>query len=313
MTYALAFRTPVDASTAKGRALYSPIARIVLFALIVVAIGLLLKIVLERLGMVGPHAARMQGISGALLMYLLTSITAYLVVTRMVERRWPAELLRGRRLLPDIAVGLLCGVGYISACAGVLWLAGAYSVVDVRRDIQFAGQLLVTGVGAGVFEEIVFRGVLFRMIEEGLGTWAALLSSALLFGFVHISNPGATAWSSVAIAIEAGLLLGMAYHVTRSLPLCMGIHAAWNFTQGAVYGSPVSGLRTKNSWLVPQFSGPEWLTGGAFGFEASVVSAGIGLGIATVLVILAQQRGTLVPWRPNRKAPAYHGVQAPAT
>lgn len=313
MTYALAFRTPADAPAAKRWALYSPLARFVLFALVVAAIGFLLKTALEPLGMIGPRAARLQGISSALLMYLLTSITAYLVVTRMVERRWPMELLRGRRLLPDIALGLVCGAAYISACAGALWLAGAYTVVDTRADIQFAGQLLITGIGAGVFEEIVFRGVLFRMIEEGLGTWAALLTSALLFGFVHISNPGATAWSSVAIAIEAGLLLGMAYHVTRSLPLCMGIHAAWNFTQGAVYGSPVSGMQTKNSWLVPQFSGPDWLTGGAFGFEASVVSAGIGLVIAATLMLLAQRRGTLVPWRPNRKAAAYHGVQAPAT
>ncbi|WP_427913771.1 CPBP family intramembrane glutamic endopeptidase [Ramlibacter sp. MMS24-I3-19] len=309
----MAFRTPDDASSVKRRALYSPVARAVLFGLIVVAIGFALRTGLAMIGVVGPNVTRMWGISAALMMYLLTSITAYLVVTRLVEGRWPKELLRGRRLLPDVAIGLLCGAAYISACAGALWLAGAYTVVGVRPDIQFAGLLLVTGVGAGVFEEIVFRGVLFRMIEEGLGTWAALLGSALLFGFVHIANPGATAWSSIAIAIEAGLLLGMAYHVTRSLPLCMGIHAAWNFTQGAVYGSPVSGLPTKNSWLIPQFSGPEWLTGGAFGFEASVVSAGIGLAIAAALVLVAQRRGTLVPWRPNRSAPAYHGVQAPAT
>ena len=67
--------------------------------------------------------------------------------------------------------------------------------------------------------------MLFRIVEEGLGTWWALAISALLFGAIHIANPGATLWSSAAIAIEAGLLFGLLYHVTRSLPLCMGVHA----------------------------------------------------------------------------------------
>jgi membrane protease YdiL (CAAX protease family) len=309
---AQAYRPPADAPKWKRIALYSPVARMVLFGLVVGLIGSLLSVALAKAGMLGKDVPRLQGISGVLLMYLLTSIPAYLVVTRVVEKRWPQELLRGRRLVPDLLLGILGGVAYISACAGALWLAGAYSVTDVRSDIQFAGNLLIAGLGAGVFEEIVFRGVVFRMVEEGLGTWAALLVSALLFGVVHIGNPNATAWSSVAIAIEAGLLFGMAYHVTRSLPLCMGIHAAWNFTQGSLYGSPVSGLPTKNSWLVPQFSGPEWLTGGLFGFEASVVAAFIGLALALALAALAHRRGTLVPWRPNRAAPAYHGVQATA-
>ena len=311
-TAVLAFHTPADAPTWQRRFLYSPPARIVLTLLLLALIGFVLFVPLRVLGWVGPTAPRAQGITGALLLYVLPSIAAYLLAARWLEKRRPAELLRGRNLPRDLAIGIACGAAYISACAGALWLAGAYRVVDVRTDIPFASTLLVAGVGAAVFEEVVFRGLLFRVIEEGLGTAAALVASALLFGFVHINNPGATAWSSVAIAIEAGLLLGMAYQVTRSLPLCMGIHAAWNFTQGSVYGSPISGMPTKNSWLVPQFSGPDWLTGGSFGFEASVVAAAIGLAVSIALLVVAQRRGTLVPWRPNRAQPAYHGVEAPA-
>ena len=302
MTEVLAYRPPADATTWRRRLLLSPVARILVFVLLTIAIGFPLHLVLRSTGWIGPDAPRHLGIPGALLQYAIPSIAAYLLLARLVERRWPAELLR-RSFLVDFAVGALAGAAYITAVVGALWLAGAYEVAGVRHDIQFAGSLLVTGLGAAIFEELLFRGVLFRIVEEGLGTWAALLVSALVFGFVHIGNPGATAWSSVAIAIEAGLLLGMTYQVTRSLPLCMGLHAAWNFTQGTVYGSAVSGLSGRNSWLVPRISGPDWLTGGAFGFEASVLAAAIGLAAALALAALAGSRGTIVDWRPG-KAPA---------
>lgn len=297
-----AFRTPTDAPRWKRLVVYSPLARILFFVLVIGVLGVAVHLLLRLTGWLGPDVPRPRNIAGALLQYVIPSVAAYLLLTRGVERRWPGELLRPR-LVSEFVLGALAGAAYISAVVAALWLAGGYEVVDVRRDIQFAGSLLVTGLGAAVFEELMFRGVLFRIVEEGLGTWAALLASALVFGFVHIGNPGATAWSSLAIAIEAGLLLGMAYHATRSLPLCIGLHAAWNFTQGSVYGSAVSGTTTRNSWLVPRISGPDWLTGGAFGFEASVLAATIGLAAALALAAWAGRRQTLVAWRPGR-APA---------
>ena len=308
MNEILAYRPPADAPKWRRRLVYSPLARILVFVLLTIAIGFPLHLLLRLAGWVGPDAPRSLGIPGALLQYAIPSITAYLLLTRKLERRWPTELLR-RRFVTDFALGALAGAAYITAVVAALWLAGAYEIADTRRDIQFAGSLLVTGLGAAIFEELLFRGVLFRIVEEGLGTWAALLVSALVFGFVHIGNPGATVWSSVAIAIEAGLLLGMTYQVTRSLPLCIGLHAAWNFTPGSVYGSAVSGMASRNSWLVPRVSGPDWLTGGAFGFEASVLAAAIGLAVALGLAAVAGRRGTMVDWRPG-SAPAAARIEA---
>ena len=99
----------------------------------------------------------------------------------------------------------------------------------------------------------------------------ALLVSALFFGFGHITNPGATAWSSLAISIEAGLLFGLLYHVTRSLWWCIGLHAGWNFVQGAVFGIPVSGIKV-DGLLDSRLQGPDWLDGGGFGAEASLLT-----------------------------------------
>jgi hypothetical protein len=176
---------------------------------------------------------------------------------------------------------------------GLLWLLGSYHVDGVNPDVHWFATLLAGGLAGAVAEEIALRGVLFRVVEEGVGTWAALVISALAFGLMHIANPNATAWSSVAVAIEAGLLLGLIYHVWRSLPLCIGVHLGWNFAQGAVYGIPVSGGRTQG-WLVSSRSGPDWLSGGSFGAEASVVAVAIGLMSAFALLALALHRQTVV-------------------
>jgi membrane protease YdiL (CAAX protease family) len=204
-----------------------------------------------------------------------------------------------RRLAPDGALGLIAGAVLFSAVVGVLWLLGSYHVVAVHPDTHWLLALVTVGLGAGIGEEIVCRGVLYRIVEEGLGSWIALLFSALFFGAAHLHNPGATLWAGLAIAIEAGILLGLIYLVTRSLWVCIGLHAAWNFVQGTVYGIPVSGT-TADGWLVSTRSGPDWLSGGAFGAEASVVALVLCSLVSSALLAIALRRGNLVPprwWR----------------
>jgi hypothetical protein len=169
--------------------------------------------------------------------------------------------------------------------------------------VHWLAAILVLGLGAGIGEEIMFRGVLFRIVEEGLGTWAALLVSALAFGAIHLGNPNATLWSGLAIAIEAGILFGLIYHVTRSLWICMGLHAAWNVMQGPFYGIAVSGLK-QHGWLQSSLTGPDWLTGGSFGAEASVVALGCCTALSIVFLVIALRRGSIVPPSWRRRTPA---------
>src|SRR5205085_9197084 len=126
-------------------------------------------------------------------------------------------------------------------------------------------------LAAAIGEELIYRGVLYRVLEEGLGTVPALVVSAGVFGFTHGANPGATLASSAAIALEAGLLLGLAYTVTRSLWFPIGIHFGWNFAQGGIFNAPISGTQFPGM-LNFKIVGPEVWTGGAFGPEASLVS-----------------------------------------
>ena len=305
----LAFQTPEDAPRWKRWLVLSPLARIVIFIALAGVQIFLLRILFVSIGWGGKDAPVPQRQIGMLVMQVVPALTAYLFLVYVIERRRPVELA-WRKVLPDGARGFLGGLLLISAVVGALWLVGSYQVTGTNPDPTWVRQLMIGGLGASIAEEIMTRGVLFRISEEGLGTWAALVLSALLFGFGHIGNQGATIWSSVAIAIEAGLLLGMLFHVTRSLPLCIGLHMGWNFSQGTIWGVPVSGGKD-TGWLVSERTGPDWLSGGVFGAEASVVAVALCSAVTLALLVVAVRRGTIVPpWFARKPGPA--GAAAPA-
>ncbi|HEY2345312.1 MAG TPA: CPBP family intramembrane glutamic endopeptidase [Xanthomonadaceae bacterium] len=295
----LAFTTPADAPRWKRWLVYSPLARILIY------VALLMATV--KLTMLGFHAIGINRNSPVLLRAYaecfgraIPPLLAYLVLVKGIERRPLAEFARDRWLRHS-ATGLFAGALLFSAVVGELWLLGSYHVLGFNLHAHWWIALITVGVGAGIGEEIMFRGALYRIVEEGLGTWGALVISALAFGFIHIQNPGATVWSSSAIAIEAGLLFGLLYHVTRSLPICMGLHASWNFMQGTVYGIPVSGTAA-DGFLVSTRTGPTWLSGGAFGAEASVIALLMCSVCTLALLWLAVRRGSIVPpaWKRTR-------------
>ncbi|MFC2665410.1 MAG: CPBP family intramembrane glutamic endopeptidase [Prevotella histicola] len=156
-------------------------------------------------------------------------------------------------------------------------LCGCYHIKSIQFDWEKQLFSFTLFFLVAVSEEIFFRGILFRIINRRWNPWAALVISALIFGGLHIFNDNATFWSSIAIAIEAGSLLGAAYAYSKNLWLPIGIHWIWNYTQGNILGFPVSGGDNVTSVITPEISGPQWFTGGSFGAEASVIAAVIGL------------------------------------
>lgn len=212
----------------------------------------------------------------------------YAVWTNLTEHR-PITELDLNRIWKDQALGLLLGVLYFGAVVGMMALAGSYTITSARFNLMPQLTAFMLFYVVAVFEEIIFRGVVFRLIDDRWNTALALIISAVLFGALHYWNPGASLWSSCAIAIEAGLLLGAAYKHFGTLWLPIGIHWAWNYVQGNVLGFAVSGVQTSDKIFSPIITGSDWITGGAFGAEASVPAVGVGL-LLTIVLLAGRKR-----------------------
>jgi len=242
------------------------------------------------------------GLPGVLVQ-VVGAIALYVGYVRLVERRRVDELA-GDRAVPELGGGVALGAALFAATIGVLWVMGVATVERVG-DWEGAGRMAVAAIAASILEEILMRAILFRLVERSLGTWIALGVSAALFGAIHAFNQGATLVSTVAIALEAGVLLAATLVLTRRLWLALGTHAAWNFTEGGFFGASVSG-GTAHGLLASRFDGPPLWTGGAFGPEASIVAVGICLAAGTAMLVIAYRRGWFVAprWRRARATPA---------
>ncbi|MEU4220715.1 CPBP family intramembrane glutamic endopeptidase [Actinoplanes sp. NPDC026623] len=229
---------------------------------------------------------------------LLTAVLAVLVyawVVRRTEHRAPTEVARAgaaRRIVR----GMLIGTGMAAAVVLNIALLGDYRV-DGFGSITGALGLFGFMAAAAVSEELLFRGVLFRVIEERTGTWIALLLTGAAFGLAHLFNPDATLWGAISIAIEAGFMLAACYAATRNLWVPIGLHFGWNLALGAVFGAVVSGNGESKGLLESTLSGSALATGGDFGPEASLYAVGAGAALTLVFLWLARRRGNLVPRR----------------
>ena len=207
----------------------------------------------------------------------------YAVWCNLTERR-PVLELPMNRFWKDLGLGLLLGVVIFGIVVGLMALADCYRISEIHFNPLGQAEWFLMFLMVAVFEEIIFRGVLFRLIDDRWNTFVALLVSAVLFGVMHLPNPGATLWSTAAIAIEAGLLLGAAYKFKGTLWLPIAIHWAWNYTQGNILGFAVSGEPIQEKLFSPIITGPDWITGGAFGAEASVPAVVVGLLLTVILL-----------------------------
>lgn len=264
-----------------------PLTRIVIATFVLVAVIGVIQ-VCSKIAGIAPHSTT--GVLVAVLIMIAT-LAAYAGFVRVVERRAVAEL-GFARAVPEFGSGFLLGLLLFAATMLALFLLSQVDIT-VAGGWQALGYPLLDALIAAVTEETLMRGVLFRIVEGSLGSWIALAFSAVLFGALHAFNPGATLTSSIAIALEAGVLLAAVFMVTRRLWMVMGLHTGWNFTEGGIFGASVSGGNA-HGMLASRFHGPDVLTGGAFGPEASIVAVLICLGAGAAFLWLAWRRGLFV-------------------
>lgn len=238
-------------------------------------------------------------IGSAALMAVFATVV-YSAFVRFIERRPVSELARAP-LARELGVGLLGGAGLYTLCVLILMVLGVYRL-DGTNPFLLILPSIAMAISSSVFEELLHRGVIFRNVEELAGSWIALLISALIFGLRHLGNPEGTLIGALAITVEAGLLLAALFILTRRLWLSIGFHMGWNFVQSGIYSGSVSGAFEQPGLLKATLEGPEVMTGGSFGMEASVVAFGLCTAMGLVLLRMAAKRGNTLPpsWKRNR-------------
>ncbi len=212
-------------------------------------------------------------------------LTIYVLHNRYFEHRAPVELRRPA--VPQLLWGAMLGIALIALVMVLLALLGLYRFQGLSPTHDDLWTAAIAVLAGATFEELLFRGYFFRWMARW-GAWTAIGATSLFFGGAHLFNQHATVFSAIAIAIEAGVLLGAAYWASGNLWFPIGIHMGWNYAEGKLFGVAVSGLQ-EHGLFAGTLSGPVWLTGGSFGIEASVVA-----------VVVCGAAGGLMAWQCRR-------------
>lgn len=241
-----------------------PLVRIVL-ALVAVVLAVTLTYAFAKA--IAPKPAR---IIWPQLLATASVLLTYIAYVRWAEKRALVEFSRNGALR-EFGAGCALGAGAVAAVVGVLFAAGAWHPAGLNPWSLAIAVPIAEDMFVGVFEEVLFRAILFRILDQWLGGRVALLLSAVVFGLAHMPGEGVTALA-IANTVVAGVMFAAAYMLTRRLWLCIGIHAAWNYTLGSIFSIAVSGHQGRAGLVNATLTGPDWLTGGVYGLEASVLT-----------------------------------------
>ena len=225
----------------------------------------------------------------------IAMFAVYACLVKLFEHR-AAHELNIRTGIYTVLPGALIGSAVIACFVLVLWLAKAADISSGTGPAGLLTELLVPFVTA-LGEELLFRVILFRLIEEMTGTSIAIVVSAALFGLAHLANPGATAMTITALSIDMGVLLALAFVLTRNIWFAAGIHMSWNFTEGFIFGLRDSGVRDPYSLLNSTLSGSDLVSGGDFGPEGSIVLVILSLIVSAALWTAIKRKNR---WEPTR-------------
>jgi len=290
------------------RALEFPLTRILVGAVVCMCAAQTANVLLRwLLGLTGldVDVAKMIRVS----LNLAAIITAYYWLFRFYERRKITELA-----LPHLpregAIGFAAAALVIALVVLVLLALGDYRPLAVNGSLFLQLYSLVIIATMAATEEVLMRGILYRITEASLGTNIALAVSGLAFGLGHLGNENVT-WVSVILIALGGVLTGIAFTSSGRLWYPISMHVGWNYAQ-AFFGTTLSGMEEYASYgfVRSEMRGPELLTGGAFGPENSVITMSLLLILGIWTYSRMRKNGRVVPpfWRSRNRDHA-----APAT
>ncbi|MER5757841.1 CPBP family intramembrane glutamic endopeptidase [Streptomyces sp. NPDC002082] len=233
----------------------------------------------------GPGPVPVLGAAAAVAVY-------WWVMHRVAGRPTPEIARHGA--VREALLGGGIGLGFILVPVLLLTACGGYSFSWAGRGfIPVLWTTVMVQLGGSITEELLFRGLALQALEQMWGSRAAVVITSLFFGTAHLGAAEATLWSALAIAVEAGVLLGAAFLWRRSIWFVAGVHFTWNAAE-QLLGIPVSG-HTPEGWFTLDVHGPAFLTGGGFGLEASIVPVLVGAAIAIRMLRRAHRSGGIKP------------------
>jgi membrane protease YdiL (CAAX protease family) len=222
-------------------------------------------------------------------------IGAYIYFFRRYEKR-PITEFSNKGIAKYIIIGSLIGVLLQCLTILVIIVNGGFEIVSVNPVSNMIIPFTVA-FSVAIFEEILIRGIIFRIVEEKLGSYISLFITAIIFGALHLANPNSTLFSGLCVGIEAGFLMGAAYIYARNLWFPIAIHFAWNFMQSGIFGAITSGNEKTSSLLTTKITGSPLITGGEFGPEGTIQAIVFCLLASIVLLQMSKNKIKLPYWK----------------
>ncbi|MGU8044920.1 CPBP family intramembrane glutamic endopeptidase [Streptococcus suis] len=212
---------------------------------------------------------------------------AIILWARFVEKSpWLGLGMTKKGAFKDFILGWGIGAAMLITCVLLMWGFGAIQVTSFQFSANLVGEFLILVLAwsiQGTTEELLTRGWMFSSLAAKYNIPVGILISSLFFSFLHLGNDGISLIPLLDLTLFA-ILACLVMLKTGNLWVIGGLHAAWNCFQGNVFAFPVSGTQAGQAFIAVETSGPDWLSGGAFGVEGSIISLLIQAGMITWLV-----------------------------
>ncbi|MDQ6470120.1 type II CAAX endopeptidase family protein [Flavobacterium sp. LHD-80] len=280
----------METLTLKQKTFNSPITKIILALLTFMAVVIISQQIAVKLLALTPLEKEYRNLLKGLFVSALC-VFSYILFFKKYDKRTITEFST-KGLAKNLFIGSLIGFTLQSLTILVIYLNGSYSVLNIN-PISFILIPFTIMFTVAIIEEILVRGIIFRIVEEKLGSYISLTISSVLFGIFHLANPNGTLISSICITM-AGFMLGAAFIYSRNLWLPIALHFAWNFTQSGIFGAITSGNEKTNSLLDAKIQGPEFITGGEFGPEGSIQAILFCTVGALLLLVLSHKENKII-------------------
>ena len=285
--------------------------RLLIFVLILVILSFLFGAVTRKIFEGAVRFVPSSGVARYLenfifrLIFLIVALLAGFICTRFLEGLpWRAlGLWLHARWARDFLFGSVIGIVSLALATAIATAGGGLSftispraaLVRVLQTLVFSALLFIL---AALAEEALFRGYPLQTLARANLAWLGVFLTSVPFAAIHLQNPNVAAGFTFINTALAGVWLAVAYLRTRSLWFPLGVHWAWNWALGSLFGLPVSGINDLAPYPLLRGTdlGPAWLTGGSYGIEGGLACT-ITLIVSTIFIL----RTRLVTATPEMK------------